>query len=301
VKEETLYLEVPGARLFVRRWSGREPARALAQIVHGMGEHSARYQRLAEALVGEGYRVYAHDQRGHGDTAESPAAFGELGEDGWNQLVADVGRVGAHARAEQPGLPRVVIGHSMGSFALQQYLLDASHELDAAVLSGSSSLDQLDADRDAGDEIALDAFNAPFEPGRTSFDWLSRDPDEVDRYVADPFCGFGLKGASAALLSEAAKRLADPRALAAIRSELPLYVFAGDADPVNARLAGLHRLVSRYRDAGLSRVTTRFYAGGRHEMLNEINRDDVTRDLLDWLRSVLPGSGSRFVTGEASA
>jgi alpha-beta hydrolase superfamily lysophospholipase len=288
VKEETLVLEVSRARLFVRRWSGPGPARAVAQIVHGMGEHSARYRRLGEALVGEGYRVYAHDQRGHGETAASPTELGELGEDGWNQLVADVGRVGAHARAEQPGLPRVVIGHSMGSFALQQYLLDASDELDAAVLSGSSSLDQLEADREAGGEIALDAFNAPFEPSRTSFDWLSRDPDEVDRYVADPFCGFGLKGASAALLSAAAEGLADPRALRAIRSDLPLYVFAGDADPINARLAELHLLVSRYREAGLSRVTTRFYAGGRHEMLNEINREEVTRDLLDWLRSVLP-------------
>ena len=290
MREEILQIEVPGARLFVRCWSGPPPARALAQIVHGMGEHSARYRRLAEALVGEGYRVWAHDQRGHGHTAGAPDALGDLGDDGWNQLVADLGRVGARAREELPEVPRVVMGHSMGSFALQQYLLDASAELDAAVLSGSSSLDRLQVGRNAEGEVALEALNAPFEPSRTDFDWLSRDPDEVDRYVADPWCGFGLDAASAPLLSAAAERLADPSALAAIRRDLPLYVFAGDADPVNANLTGLRLLVSRYREAGLERVDTRFYPGGRHEMLNETNRDEVTRDLLDWLRGVL-GAG----------
>src|SRR3954468_20336920 len=119
------------------RWTGDGPPKAIVQIAHGMGEHAARYRRLAEALTGAGYVVFANDHRGHGRTAGSPERHGDLGPGGWSGLVDGLGELSAIARREHPGLPLVVIGHSMGSFALQGYLLDHSDAMEAAVLSGT--------------------------------------------------------------------------------------------------------------------------------------------------------------------
>ena len=129
-------------------------------------------------------------------------------------------------------MPLVVLGHSMGSFALQQYLLDRSADLDAAVLSGTSAMDVIGPGIDPDAEIDLSAFNAPFEPARTEYDWLSRDPDEVDKYVADPDCGFGVNAAGARPMLEGLAPSADPDRLAGIRSDLPIYVLSGEADPL---------------------------------------------------------------------
>lgn len=276
-----------GTPLFVYCWAPEEPVAAI-HIAHGMGEHAGRYARVAEALVELGYATYSHDQRGHGRSVRSSDAFGVLGPDGWNQLVRDLSAIHARIRAAHPDLPFVAMGHSMGSFALQQLLLDESELVDAAVLSGSASLDSLASGIDTSQPITFDTFNAAFEPIRTEADWLSRDPAEVDAYVADPLCGFGVDADATRELAAAATRLCDPSAIAGIRPDLPLYVFAGDADPVNAGLQLLDILVGRYREAGLERVETRYYPDGRHETLNETNRDEVTRDLLEWLSRNVP-------------
>lgn len=291
MKDKTFTFDASdGTPLRVYRWTPGK-ARAVVHVAHGMGEHAARYARLAAALVGAGYAVYCHDQRGHGHSVSSKDDLGVLGPDGWNQLVRDLSGVHAFIRAAHPDVPFVAMGHSMGSFALQQVLLDESDVIDAAILSGSASLDALAATVDTNQPISFDSFNAAFEPIRTEADWLSRDEAEVDAYVADPLCGFGVSSQATGELAAAAARLCDPRAIAGIRSDLPLYVFAGDADPVNAGLQLLEVLVGRYREAGLDRIETRFYPAGRHEMLNEINRDEVTKDLLEWLSRNLPIEG----------
>ena len=189
------YRSADGTEIAAYRWRGDEPPRAIVQIAHGMGEHAARYRRLAEALTRAGYVVYANDHRGHGRTAGSPDRHGDLGDAGWDGLVADVGTLGALARSENPGLPLVLLGHSMGSFAAQFHLLDHSDEVDAAVLSGTTAIDVIAAGIDPDEPVDLSVFNAPFEPARTEFEWLSRDPDEVDKYIDDPACGFGLDSA----------------------------------------------------------------------------------------------------------
>jgi alpha-beta hydrolase superfamily lysophospholipase len=279
-----------GTSLLLYRWAG-DPAPLFAvHVAHGMGEHAARYARLAAALVEAGGVVYAHDHRGHGRSVRSPAELGVFGPDGWNRLVADLSGVHAFARAQHPGIPFAAIGHSMGSFALQQLMLDESHLLDAAALSGSAAADKLVGALVSPEPVSFSALNAAFEPARTEADWLSRDPAEVDAYVADPLCGFGVCAEAARDLAAAAARLADPAALRGVRSDLPVYVVAGEADPVNGGLLLLDLLVQRYREAGLSRLEVRTYPGARHEVLNETNRDEVTRDLLDWLRRSL-GTG----------
>jgi alpha-beta hydrolase superfamily lysophospholipase len=160
---------------------------------------------------------------------------------------------------------------------LQIYLLQHSDLIDAAVLSGSAALDMLPPPDPSGN--ALEAFNKPFEPARTPFDWLSREAAEVDKYIADPLCGFSMNEASMMSLFVAAQPLFAPDALKAIRPDLPIYLFAGDRDPLNAGLTALTPLVERYRAAGVRDVTHDFYPGGRHEMLNETNRADVVQNL----------------------
>ncbi len=280
---ETTITSTDGEVVHVYRWSGDGEPRAIVQVAHGMGEHAARYARLAEALVGAGYVVYANDHRGHGRTAGTPDRHGDFGSGGWKGLIDDMGAVTALARAEHPGLPLVLLGHSMGSFALQQYLLDRSADIDAAVLSGTSALDVFASAIDPTQPTDLTALNDPFQPARTDFDWLSRDEAEVDKYVADPACGFGVNAQGTATMLADAPALADPERLQAIRSDLPIYVMSGQADPLAGDGALIELVAQRYRDAGVQDVTVKIYPGARHETFNETNRDEVTADLITWL------------------
>jgi alpha-beta hydrolase superfamily lysophospholipase len=256
-----------------------------------MGEHAQRYGHVAQALTDAGYVVYAQDQRGHGASA-SPDQPGDLGEGGWPALVDDIGLLTARIRAEQPGLPVILLGHSMGSFAVQQYLLDHSADVDGAVLTGTAVIDLLEPALDLDQPLDLAMFNAPFQPARTDYDWLSRDAVVVDAYVADPMCGFGIDPLSAKDMFIGARRLADPAQVSVMRSSLPVYIAVGEADPVNGGLTLLTPLTDRYAAAGLRDVTVRTYPGGRHEILNETNSDEVVAELIQWADRVVAGANA---------
>lgn len=228
------------------------------------------------------------DQRHHGASAASIEEQGQLGPSGWGGLVDDIDVLVTRNHDENPGLPLVLFGHSMGSFAVQQYMLDHSADVTAVVLTGTGAIDLLEPALDLDAPIDLAAFNAPFAPARTDFDWLSRDDAEVDKYVADPRCGFGLDAASGKGMFAAARGVADPARLAGIRSDLPVYIAVGDADPVNGQLALVHALVARYGDAGLDDVTFVAYPGARHEILLETNRDEVEAGILAWVDRIVP-------------
>jgi alpha-beta hydrolase superfamily lysophospholipase len=276
-----------GLEIVGYRWDPAGKPRGAVQLTHGMGEHTQRYCALARALTDRGLVVYGQDHRGHGATARSEEELGQLGADGWSQLVTDIDLLVSRVHAEQPGLPLVLLAHSMGSFAIQQYLLDHSDQVDAVVLTGTTALDQLEPALDLNQPMDLAAFNAAFQPARTDFDWLSRDEAIVDAYVADPRCGFGIDIDSAKAMFVGARRMADPGQVAVVRADLPLYIAAGELDPINANLALLNVVVDRYRAAGLTDVTVRTYPGARHEILNETNRDEVVPSILDWIDQVL--------------
>ena len=266
------------------RWDTRGPARAVVQIAHGMGEHMGRYAGTVGALVAEGLTVYANDHRGHGLSAHSQ--LGELGRGGFELLVQDMVRLSEIAREKNPDLPLLLLGHGMGSFAAQRYVIDHSHEVDGLILSGSGALEGLA--RVALPETAgSNLLNAAFEPARTPFDWLCRDQAIVDALMADPRCFEDLQPDSLVSFLGTAPRLYDPVALRRIRSDLPIYLFSGSEDPVGQQLRGLHTLIGRYRDAGLHDIAFDFYPGGRHEMLNEINRRQVQTRLLGWISRTL--------------
>ena len=283
------YPSSDGTQITAYRWDPAGAPRAVVQLTHGMGEHAQRYEYMARALNDAGFAVYAQDHRGHGASSD-PEALGDMGPGSWPALVEDIGLLSARIRAEHPGLPLILLGHSMGSFAVQQYLLDHSADVDGVALTGTAAIDVLESALDLDQPLDLAMFNAAFQPARTAFDWLSRDETIVDAYVADPYCGFGIDPGSAKLMFLGARRVADPAQVAAMRPGLPLYVAVGEADPVNGGLALLTPLTDRYAAAGLTDVTVRTYPGARHEVLNETNRDEIIGELISWIDRVLASS-----------
>ncbi len=266
-----------GIALQTYRWAPEGAPRAAVQLQHGLAEHAGRYRRFGQALTAAGYVVYAPDGRGSGRTAAG--AYGRWGRDGWPGWVDDLHQLNQHIRAEHPQLPVALIGHSMGSFASQQYLLDHSADLAAAVLIGSSEAGGIADVLSAAGPTDLSAFNKPFTH-RTGFEWLSRDEAEVDQYCADPACGFVPEPFTGIATL---RRAADPAEIAKLRKDLPILIVSGDADPLAAGGAALQLVGQRYRDAGVRDVEVKLYPQARHELLNEINRDEVTTDILAFL------------------
>ncbi|MEV4862921.1 alpha/beta hydrolase [Streptomyces ossamyceticus] len=279
-----------GIQIHVHAWKPDTPPRAIVQIAHGMGEHAGRYASLAAALTAQGYAVYANDHRGHGLSRH--AEPGHLGDDGWNRLVSDMVTLSTTIRERHPGLPLALLGHSLGSFASQQYVLNHAHLIDALALAGTTAVDAMLAAQaqtvtEGGDPLL--ALNQAFRPSRTPFDWLSRDEAAVDAYLADPMCGFSLDAQGMADIALASASLARPRGIPA---DLPVCVLVGDHDPLNADLSLSNLLVERYGEAGLTEVTYLIYPAARHELFHETNRQEIVSDLLAWLNSALAPSVS---------
>ncbi len=267
-----------GPRLHVYSWLPDGAPKAVVQIAHGMAEHAARYGELAGHLVDRGFAVYAHDHRGHGRTVAEGEEHGHFDDhDGWSKLVDDLHRLNRHIAAEHEQLPIVLFGHSMGSFMVQQLLFEHPSDASAAVLSASNgrpppiaTLGKLIARLERwrlgkrGKSKIINAmsfgdFNKKFAPTRTDFDWLSRDQAEVDKYVADPWCGFMCSNQSWVDMLDALSRLTSTESLARIPKDLPIYLFAGDQDAVGDMGRGVKRLADAYRGAWLQQVTVKLY------------------------------------------
>jgi alpha-beta hydrolase superfamily lysophospholipase len=291
-----------GQSLLARRWLPEGRPRAVVPIAHGLAEHSARSARLAAALNAAGFAAYANDHRGHGPKA-APADLGHFADErGWGNVVGDLWTMNRLIAKEQPGVPIVFLGHSLGSFLGQEFVAEHSDALAGSVFSGSSGeppaiatvgrliarAERLRLGKRGKSQLIgqmwFGAYNKPFQPARTEFDWLSRDGKEVDAYVADPYCGFPFSTQLAIDVLDALPGLIIPERLARIRKDLPIYIFSGERDPVGANVKGL---IDALKSAGFTQVTTRIYPGARHETLNETNRDEVTRDLIAWLDGVV--------------
>lgn len=263
--------------------AGARPLRGMVQVVHGMAEHSARYAHVAQALNAAGYEVYASEHRGHGQAALEDGSLGDFGPRGFQGLVDDMAVVTRHVRGDHPGLPVLMLAHSMGSMAAQIYLLEHGALLDGCALSGTTALEMLDP-RVSG--WTVESANATVATPATGVDWLSRDPAVPAAYVADPLCGFALTLPSLFSIFDTGNGTALPEQLARLPKGLPLYLFTGDRDPVNGMLDWFDPLVRRLRKAGMQDVSTHVYGGARHEVLNETNRTEVIANLLAWLDRV---------------
>lgn len=290
-----------GARIATYTWlpeSGHP--RALVQIAHGAAEHGRRYDRFARFLTGYGYAVLASDHRGHGATAASTGGRGVVGEDAWRAIVSDLKGIGNHAAAAHPGIPLVLLGHSMGAMLARDYAQEYGADLAGLILTGTfRTLPGLDIDGAVAgleEEIAeygrsalsafiprtFSSFNDAFAH-RTGYEWLSRDAAEVDAYVADEDCGFPFCAGLAVDWVRAIRKINDPQNLARMPRGLPVHVAVGDLDPCHQRMTLVHELLEDFRYVGTRDLTWKAYPDARHEILNETNREEVKDDLLAWL------------------
>ncbi|GAA1179056.1 alpha/beta hydrolase [Ornithinimicrobium humiphilum] len=302
----TLTHTVPdGTVLHVHRWLPDGPPRAIVQIAHGMVEHAARYAHLGERLAGQGYAVYASDHRGHGRTAGGPDELGHLGDEhGFADAVDDLVALTDHLREEHPGVPVVLLGHSMGSFLARAYAARYGDRLAGLVLSGTAPdpgvlgaigvrLAELEvrlrgprARSPLLEALTLGPSNRPFRPNRTRYDWLSRDEAQVDSYAADELCGGVATTAFYRDLLTGLRWVSAGSTYAAFPSDLPVHLVSGGADPLGGAPA-VEEVSERLRRAGVRDVTTTVWPGARHEVFNEINRDEVEDGVLAWLEERL--------------
>jgi alpha-beta hydrolase superfamily lysophospholipase len=270
VEPETLTVtDTDGVTIYVYRWQPRGTPKAAVHVAHGMGEHARRYDGVAAALTAAGYVVYADDHRASGRTGAEGSGLGDLGPRGMEGALEALHDVSVYVAGAESGLPLHLIGHSWGSFLAQRVVDRWGSEYAGVVLSGSTLLTM--------DYLSLEDPNTQFVPAATPYDWLSRDPVEVQRYIDDPWCGLEVAFDIGELL-----HLGGPPA-ETVPTDLPILVLNGSEDAVGGFTGGGVALAAAYKALGLSDVTYLGYDGGRHEMFNETNRVEVLADVVGWL------------------
>lgn len=296
--ETTIVTTEDGRQIKVISWTSPQ-AKAYLHICHGMAEHIERYSEFAQFMANQGFMVIGHNHRGHGDHE----ILGHYSDhDGWLKTISDIDAV-QQSMFKDSTIPVFLFGHSMGSFIAQGFALRHGHKLSGLILSGSNYQNPLMyhagrliaklENKRLGlrkpsllmDKLSFASFNNHFKPTTTEFDWLSRDTDQVDRYINDPFCGFPCSGETWNQLLTGLIEISNHQNLAKIPSQLPIYIFGGDKDPVGRLGKGIPALAEKLRRSGHDNVTTKLYKEGRHEMLNEICKAQVYADISDWISS----------------
>lgn len=285
--------------LFVRVWPVDQP-KAVVQLAHGMAEHSLRYDRFAQKMNQAGFAVIASDHRGHGETGRRASNLGDFPHrQGWNRVVEDLSAVRSHFEGCWNQDKFFLIGHSMGSFLSRSLIAREGDRYSGVILSGTAgspgllgglgkALADLQMPWAAGrqnplmDRLSFGAYNRAFQPNRTDFDWLSRDQKEVDAYIKDPLCGFICTTRFYRELIGGLIRVNEMASIDQIPKTLPICLMAGSQDPVGDFGKGVQQVAERYRAADLS-VTMQLYPEARHEILNEINRDEVMDAMIGWM------------------
>ena len=280
------------------------PIAGVVQIAHGVAEYGARYEPFARFLCGHGFAVVANDHLGHGKSLVEDCPMVYFGdENGWRHAVEDMEELRRRTAKVFPGVPYFLFGHSMGSFLSRTHLIRYPGRLDGCVLCGTGHMSpaliaggKLIAGREIrrlgrkaysakADQLAFGAYNKPFAPNRTRFDWISVSETNVDAYIADPLCGgdttLGLFRDMLGGLGIITKQANIER----MDKDLPVLFIAGDQDPVGEMGKGVRRAYQAFRKAGVGDVSIKLYHGLRHEILNEASRRYVYQDVLDWLET----------------
>ncbi len=288
--------------LFTYLWEPEDNVtkKGIIQVIHGLAEHAKRYERFAKEATSNDFIVVADDHRGHGKTAKNEEEIGYLGEDdGFQKMVEDEYQLTKIMKEKYPNLPYFILGHSMGSFILQKYIEEYGKELNGVILSGTAGPNpgllvpgkiiarlamKINGPKKKSkflNNLSFGTYNNAFKPNRTDFDWLSRDEKEVDKYIEDPLCGFVCSTSLYYFLTKGMLQMHKKCNLALIPKSLPIFIVSGSKDPVGAKT--VPRLYKIYLKLGLNDVEMKLYNDARHEILNEINREEVTREILGWI------------------
>ena len=294
-----------GASLAVYTWLPEQHPKAVLHIVHGMAEHALRYDDFAQAACKKGFAVVASDHRGHGKTGAKSGLMGYLADgDGFGRVVEDQKEINAEIQKQYPALPNVIVGHSFGSFVTQEYIERYGTTVKAAVLIGSAgpnpsvSVASLLASLTSAfkgrksvakfmNALVFGSYNNRIKNPHTAFDWLSRDENEVKKYIDDEYCGFVCTAGFFQDFMRGLKRLHTQEALKGIPTDLPILITAGSEDPVSNGGKMLKTLYRIYQNIGIRDVTLKLYENARHEILNETNKEEVKADILGWIENRL--------------
>lgn len=282
----------------IYQWLPPSSPKATIHIIHGLQEHALRYTHVAETLVQNGYAVYAHDNRGHGAAAK---VLGDAGDNFFDNQVKDIDTIVQYHRSNHTGKKIFLLAHSMGSLLAQRYFQLHGNNIDGLILSGSNGTPDpllpimlaiqwlqmrvygLQHKSKIFNQILLKKFNQPFQPTRTKFDWLSRDEAIVDKATQDKQMGFDCTSSFYYSLTLGVKAIFKKENIQAIPKDIPVYIFSGDKDPAGLLGKGVTQLYNNWKSAGVKDISFKLYPGGRHEMMNEINQEEVMGDLLLWL------------------
>ncbi|MCC5910131.1 MAG: lysophospholipase [Clostridiaceae bacterium] len=274
----------------------------ILQIAHGMAEHGGRYDEFANFLVQQGFVVYVNDHRGHGLSLGDGDTLGYFADtNGWKQVVNDLNLVSEYILNQYPKGRLVLLGHSMGSFLARRFVQCYDTRLEGLILSGTGwdvgflgylaiGLAKIQIWKKGStvpstllDRLSFGSFNKGFRPIETPFDWLSRDGQKVKEYIEDPYCGFIFTAGGFYDLLNGIKDLHHPEELNKTTKDLPILIFSGELDPVGKKGKGVQQVYEAYKSIGCTNVTMKLYPKGRHEMLNEVNRHEVYRDVTHWI------------------
>lgn len=303
--ETFTFKSVDGTLIKARVWSpdsNMEPVGAI-QIAHGMAEHSLRYNWFAGKLIDEGFIVYANDHRGHGETAQSDEFFGHFSDqNGWDRVVQDMMLLNSIIREKHKNIPFFIFGHSMGSLLLRDLVTKYEKGIKGIILSGTSGhpgirgyaglsvakiQSALAGERSLStmmDRLTFKSFNKTFAPVSTPFDWLSRDRDMVDNYIKDPYCGFICTAKFYADVIGGVIKVNSMNHIRKTPEDISVLFASGTMDPVGHYGRGVTSVYRSFVKAGIKDVDVRLYSNSRHEILNELNREEVAEDMLNWLR-----------------
>lgn len=289
--------------IHVREWVPECDINGVVQLCHGINEYIGRYESFARYLASKGFVVVGNDHLGHGKSVLTQDDLGFFSNrDGWDNVVDDVEKLRVLTMKKWPGVPYFMFGHSMGSFLLRTYIINypASH-ITGAILSGTGqnpvptvtagillcdTVKHREGARYRSDVVKnmmFGSYNKGFEPNRTPYDWLTRDEKIVDAYAADPLCTFTPTVGLVRDMLGGLLFISSPYNLSRMEKSLPVYFMSGEKDPVGADGKGVVKTYGMFLKAGMKDVFCKFYPDGRHEMLNELNRADVYRDVLDWI------------------
>jgi len=297
--EKSVFQGASGEEIMQFTWRPKGEIAGVVQFVHGAAEHMARYDEAAHALCKAAFLVVGHTHCGHSENAAVKGEFG--GKNGLVNLLADIHALRLQTQTEHGNVPYFMLGHSMGSFLVRCYMEAFAGGLAGVILSGTAHYEK--ALLDVGlfisnaqillgrgkkpahllEKMSFGPNNKRIKNPKTAFDWLTTDEQTVQKYMEDAYCGFPFTAYGYHALFTALKQLTKRENLQKIPKELPVYLFSGTEDPVGAYGSGVGLVAKELRDAGLNDVDMRLYKDGRHEMFNEKDKEQVFRDLIQWL------------------